>query len=384
MAQASSVRGIASNDLPGEKPDRLVSLDAFRGVIMALMILVNTAGGFPGTYGPLRHADWNGWTITDVVFPSFVWIVGVSLCLSLGKRLAAGAPRGPLVWRVLRRGAIIYGLGLLVYAFPHFELSTLRLLGVLQRIAICYVAGSLLYLFTGVRTQIVSIVVLLAAYWALMMLVPVPGYGVGRLDVEGNLAHWVDRMLLGTHNYAATKTWDPEGVVSTLPAIASVLFGIMAAHILRMKKVLSERTTWLFLTGCVLIALGLMCNTWLPINKKLWTSSFALFMAGLDFLMFACALWLIDGMGYRRYSRPFVILGMNAITIYMIAELLETTMNVLRWPGSAQSIREWLYSNLYASSFSPANASLLFALSYVALMFVIAYAMYRRGWFLRV
>lgn len=351
---------------------------------MALMILVNTAGGFKEAYGPLRHADWNGWTITDVVFPSFVWIVGLSLCLSLGKRMAAGVLRDRLVWQVLRRGAIIYGLGLLVYAFPYFDLTTLRVLGVLQRIAICYVAGSLLYLFTGLRTQVACIVLLLAAYWGLMTLVPVPGYGAGRLDVEGNVAHWVDRMVLGPHNYAATKTWDPEGIVSTLPAIATVLFGIMAAHILRMKKVLSERTTWLFLTGSVLIALGLICDVSLPINKKLWTSSFAIFMAGLDFVMFAVCLWLIDGMGYKRFAKPFVILGMNAITIYMIAELLETTMNVVRWPGTAESIRSGLYENLYAPVFSPANASLLFALSYVALMFAIAYMMHRRGWFLRV
>ena len=384
MSQASSVRRMGGANPSGEKSERLVSLDAFRGAIMALMVLVNTAGGFPGTYGPLRHADWNGWTITDVVFPSFVWIIGVSLCLSLNKRLSAGVTRDRLVMQVLRRGAIIYCLGLLVYAFPYFNLTTLRVLGVLQRLAICYVAGSLLYLFTGIRTQIACIVLLLASYWALMIFVPVPGYGAGRLDVEGNLAHWIDRMVLGNHNYAETKTWDPEGIVSTLPAIASVLFGVMAAHLLRMKSALSERTTWLYLTGSALLTLGLICDAWLPINKKLWTTSFAIFMAGLDFVMFASTLWLIDGMGYRRLARPFVVLGMNAISIYMIAELLETTMNVVRWPGSGASVRAWLYGHLYAPVFSPANASLVFALSYVALMFAIAYAMYRRGWFLRV
>ncbi len=351
---------------------------------MALMVLVNTAGGFSATYGPLRHADWNGWTITDVVFPSFVWIVGVSLSLSLSKRLSAGMTRDRLLLQVLRRGVIIYCLGLLVYAFPYFNLTTLRLLGVLQRLAICYVAGSLLYLFTSVRTQIACIVLLLASYWALMMLVPVPGYGVGRLDVEGNLAHWVDRIVLGTHNYAETKTWDPEGIVSTLPAIASVLFGVMAAHLLRMRSALSDRTTWLYFAGTALLALGLICDAWLPINKKLWTTSFAIFMAGLDFVMFASTVWLMDALGFRRFARPFVVLGMNAITIYMIAELLETTMNVVRWPGSGQSVRAWLYGHLYAPLFSPMNASLLFALSYVALMFAIAYGMYRRGWFLRV
>ena len=369
----------------GEKSERLVSLDAFRGAIMALMVLVNTAGGFPGTYGPLRHADWNGWTITDVVFPSFVWIVGVSLCLSLNKRLSAGVTRGS------PGDASACGVARSSTAWDYsstrfrtFNLTTLRVLGVLQRLAICYVAGSLLYLFTGIRTQIACIVLLLASYWALMMFVPVPGYGAGRLDVEGNLAHWIDRLVLGNHNYAETKTWDPEGIVSTLPAIASVLFGVMAAHLLRMKSALSERTTWLYLTGSALLTLGLICDAWLPINKKLWTTSFAIFMAGLDCVMFASTLWLIDGMGYRRLARPFVILGMNAISIYMIAELLETTMNVVRWPGSGESVRAWLYGHLYAPVFSPANASLLFALSYVALMFAIAYAMYRRGWFLRV
>jgi predicted acyltransferase len=288
------------------------------------------------------------------------------------------------VGQVLRRGAIIYALGLLVYAFPYFNLSTLRILGVLQRLAICYVAGSLLYLFTSVRTQIVCIVSLLVVYWALMALVPVPGYGPGRLDVEGNLAHWVDRMVLGNHNYASTKTWDPEGIVSTLPAIASVLFGVMAAYVIRAQKTLAERTAWLYFVGSALLALGLICNMWLPINKKLWTTSFAIFMAGLDFVMFAGALWLIDGLGRRRFARPFVIFGMNAITIYMIAELVETIMGVVRWPGTTQSLRNGLYATLYAPVFSQANASLFFALSYVALMFAIAYGMYRRGWFLRV
>jgi predicted acyltransferase len=372
--------------VPETRSERLVSLDAFRGLIIALMILVNTAGGFPGTYQPLTHSDWNGWTITDVVFPSFLWIVGVSLTLSLSKHMKAGAPRRQLALRVLRRGAILYLLGLLIYAFPKFDLTTMRILGVLQRIAICYVAASLLYLWTGVRTQIACIVVLLAGYWALMMFVPVPGYGTGRLDVEGNLAHYVDSIVLGHHNYASTKTWDPEGIVSTLPAIATALFGIMAAYLLRLRRPLAERTTWLFLTGGVLIALGMMCDMWLPINKKLWTSSFALFMAGLDFMLFAGFLWLIDGQGFKRFAKPFVILGMNAITIYMIAELLETTLNVIRWNSGTHviSVRQWIFQSFYAPLFTPADASLLFSLTYVLLMFVIAYGMYRRGWFLRV
>ena len=359
----------------GESAGRLVSLDVFRGATIALMILVNTAGGFPGSYPPLQHADWNGWTPTDVVFPSFVWIVGLSLTLSLGKRLSAGADRRSLVPGVLRRALILYLLGLFLYLFPRFDLSTARLLGVLQRIAICYAAASLIYLFTGIRGQIVWIVGLLGVYTVLMLTVPVPGYGVGRLDVEGNLAHYIDRMVLGRHNYAHTKTWDPEGIVSTLPAIATALFGVVAAHILRLRQILSERTTWLFLIGNALIAAGLIFSPVMAINKKLWSTSFTLFMAGLDFVMFAGLLWIVDGQKARRWGAPFVILGMNSIVIYMLSELGEILTS---------TIRESVYRRFYLSWMNAANAALFYALSYVALMFAIAYLMYRRKWFVRV
>src|SRR5260370_6847614 len=271
---------------PAEKlsaGQRLVSLDAFRGATMALMVLVNTPGDGEHVYGPLRHAEWNGWTPTDVVFPSFMWIVGVPLTLSLSRRIAAGVSRAQLVTQTFRRALILYGLGLLVYAFPNFNLSTQRLLGVLQRIAICYFIAVAIYLFTRVRGQIIWIVSLLAGYWLLMALVPVPGYVSGRLDVEGNLAHYIDRIVLGAHNYAQTKTWDPEGIVSTLPAIATILFGIMAGHILRIDRTLARRTAWLLALGLLLIAAGRLFPPWLPINNKLMATSFPLFIAGLRF-----------------------------------------------------------------------------------------------------
>src|SRR5258708_30081476 len=291
MPQLSTQPVILTTAEKSSTGQRLVSLDAFRGATMALMVLVNTPGDGEHVYGPLRHAEWNGWTPTDVVFPSFMWIVGVALTLSLGRRIAAGVSRAQLLTQAFRRALIIYALGLLVYAFPDFNLSTQRLLGVLQRIAICYFIAVAIYLFTRVRGQIVWIVSLLAGYWLLMALVPVPGCDAGRLDVEGNLAHYIDRIVLGAHNYAQTKTWDPEGIVSTLPAIATVLFGMMAGHILRLERRLSRRTAWLLALGGILIAAGLICNTWLPINKKLWTSPFALFMAGIEFAIFLSMLW---------------------------------------------------------------------------------------------
>jgi len=362
------------------RSERLVSLDAFRGATMALMVLVNTAGG-PVTYRPLNHSEWNGWTITDVVFPSFLWIVGVAITLSLGKRLAAGVPRNQLIPQIVRRAAVIFVLGLIVYLAPEFSISTQRIFGVLQRIAICYLIASLIYLTTGWRGQLAWIFGLLASYWALMTLVPVPGYGPGDLAPGHNLSNYVDKIVLGKHNYAGTREWDPEGIISTLPSIATALFGVMAGHILRLKRQLSERTTWLYLIGGTLLALGLICDIWLPINKKLWTSSFSLFMAGLDFVVFAGFVWLIDGKGYQRFVRPLAIMGMNAIAVYMASELIEEAMDMTR--VGASNLHEWIYTNLFAPLASPMNASLAFSICYVLCMYLIAFGLYKKGWFLR-
>jgi predicted acyltransferase len=387
MAQTSTATQLAPErtDSPVPGQGRLVSLDAFRGATIALMVVVNTAGDSHNTYAPLRHADWNGWTPTDTVFPSFLWIVGLTLTLSLGKRLNQGIPRVRLFGQVLRRAAIIYALGLFLYGFPHFQLSTWRVLGVLQRIAICYAIAAAIYLTSSIRTQFLWIVGLLASYWALMVLVPVPGYGAGHLDVEGNLAHYVDRLVLGSHNYSQTKTWDPEGIVSTLPAIATALFGVMCGHLLRLTRTLGEKTVRMLLIGCGLIALGLICNIWLPINKKLWTSSFALFMAGLDFVALSVFLWLVDIRGYKAAVKPLVIMGLNPITVYMASELLEPVMEMIRWHSGGESwnLRDWIYQTLFVPLASPMNASLLYALAYMLVMFGIAFVMYRRGWIVR-
>jgi len=360
-----------------KSPQRLVALDAFRGATMALMVLVNNPGDGQHVYWPLEHADWNGWTPTDVVFPSFMWIVGVAMTLSFAKRLAAGASRSQLFTQAFRRAIIIFVLGLLVYVYPGFSFTTQRWMGVLQRIAICYLIAAAIYLTTKIRGQIAWIIGLMAVYWLAMAFIPVPGYGPGRLDVEGNFAHYVDKIVLGTHNYRHTKTWDPEGVVSTLPAIATVLLGIMAGHILRFEKTLGERAKWLVVTGVVLLAAGLVCNTWLPINKKLWTDSFALFMAGLDFVVFAIFLWLVDIVGVKRPVKPLVIMGMNAIAVYLASEFLDEALN-------GTGLHHWIFNNLFSWPASPYNASLLYAIAYVLLMYLVAYGMYRRGWFLRV
>ena len=365
---------------------RLVSLDAFRGATIALMVLVNNAGSGRDSYRQLEHAQWHGWTITDTVFPSFVWIVGVAITLSLGKRVAGGVPKSRPMAQVARRAAVLFALGLAVYAFPHFDLGTQRILGVLQRIAICYLIAAAIYLFTGIRGQILWIAGLFAAYWMMMTLIPVPGFGPGRLDVAGNFAHYIDARVLGAHNYANTRTWDPEGLVSTLPAIATALFGILAGRILRLRRPLAERTTWLFVTGSLLLASGLICAAWLPINKKLWTDSFALFMAGLDFIVFAIFAWFIDGLGWHKPARPLVVFGMNAIALYMVSEGLAEFLDAVRVnaAGGPVSLQAYIYRACFVPLASPANASLLYSLAFVAAIYAVAYFLYRRGWFLRV
>ena len=373
MAASPATSPIPTNPIPGTQ--RLVSLDAFRGAVMAFMIMVNNNGSEHVAYAQLRHSEWHGWTLTDTVFPSFVWIVGVAITLSLGKRLAAGIPRSRLLMTALRRAAILFVLGLAVYAFPHFSLSHQRILGVLQRIAICYLVASAIYLWCGVRGQIAWLVGLLAAYWLIMMYAPVPGFGHGRLDVEGNFAHYVDRLVLGTHNYRPTGDWDPEGIVSTLPAIATALFGLLAGRLLQLQRSLTERTTWMFMTGALLVAAAWAFSFWMPINKKLWTDSFCLFMAGLDFTACAMFVWVIDGLGWKRPFQPAVIMGMNAIAIYLFSEFGAELI------GSAQPR---IYRAVFAPLASAANASLLYSLAFTAVMFLIAYAMYRRRWFIRV
>lgn len=355
---------------------RFVSLDAFRGATMALMVLVNNAGDGKNSYAPLEHAAWNGWTPTDVVFPSFLWIAGVALTLALDRRLAEGVQKTELFRQAVKRSVILFGLGLLVYAAPKFDLSTQRILGVLQRIAICYLAAVAINLTSKWRAQIVWCVGLLAVYWALMAFVPVPGIGRGRLEVEGNLANFVDWIVLGAHNYRGTRTWDPEGILSTVPAVATALMGALCGRLLLWDKPLATRLTRMFSIGVALIVAGEICDIWLPINKKLWTSSFALFMAGLDFVLLSGFIWLVDVLGVKKPVKPLVIMGLNPIAVYMASEALSELLD-------DTGMHKPIYQAVFAPLGSPANASLLWALTFTGLMYVIAWLMWRKKIVLR-
>ena len=382
MSSLSPVSAATMTGVPASST-RLTALDAFRGAVMLLMVIVNDGGG-PLSYGQLEHSAWNGWTLTDAVFPSFLWIVGVAITLSLGKRLQAGVAPSSMVPQILRRAVILYLLGFCLYLAPNFDLSHSRFLGVLQRIAICYLLASLLYLYTGVRTQLAVIVGLMLCYLGLMFWAPVPGYGHGNLTVEGNFAHYVDHIVLGAHNYAQTKDWDPEGIVSTLPAIATAILGIMAGYVLRWKSSLNKRIGWMLVIGALLVCAAEIVSIWDPINKKLWSCSFTLLMAGLDFMVLAVSLWFVDEKGYKKIVKPLLIVGMNSIAVYLASEVCSEILDDIHVGNSGNSIHDVIYSRFFAPLGSVENASLLWALSFTLVMYLWAYFLYKKGWFWKI
>ena len=311
----------------------------------------------------------------------------MTMTLSTAKRLSRGATRTDLMLHALRRSVIIFAIGLFLAGYPFFHFSTIRIPGVLQRIAVCYLIAAAIYLVSGIRGQILWTGGLLLVYWLLMKLYPVPGYGAGILEKEGNFARYIDSLLLSGHMWAQSKTWDPEGIVSTLPAIATTLFGVLTGHVLRARKSAEEKTAWMFVMGNALMFAGAVMSLWLPINKNLWTSSYSVFMAGLAANVFTFCYWIIDVRGYRKWSLPFQIYGMNAIVMFTLSGLVAKAALIVKVTGSdgaKQSVWAYVFEHVFAPLASPVNASLLFALSYVLLFFGIAWVMYRLKWFLKV
>lgn len=368
------------------KPVRLVSLDVFRGGTIAAMILVNNQ--FRQPYFQLEHAEWHGWTFTDLVFPFFLWIVGVATTFSFARRVERGDDRGKLLMHVAGRAAAIFLIGLVMNGFPYYQLSTLRIPGVLQRIAVCYLIAAALFLFAGTRARIIWTAAFLSVYWILMKFVPVPGCGTDSFAVDCNFAKYIDGLLLSGHMYSHTKTWDPEGIISTLPAICNTLFGIFCGELLRAKRTMEEKSAWMFFGGNLLIFSSLMLSTWMPINKKLWTTPYALFTSGLAFVVFACCYWLVDVKGWRRYSKPFVIYGMNALAVYILSGLLARILSLISAgtgpDGKRESVAAMLWRVVYQPIGSPEFSSFLFGMSYVLVLWLAAWFLYRRQWFIKV
>jgi predicted acyltransferase len=389
---------------------RLLSLDVFRGITIAAMILVNDPGSWSHIYTPLEHAEWNGWTPTDLIFPFFLFIVGVSMTLSFSSRVRRGVTRGSLAWHVLRRSALIFVIGLFLNGFPDFDLHSIRIMGVLQRIAICYLAAGCLYLLVyrprqsiaddnvliesgpsrkaAPHAAIASItVILLLGYWALLTFVPVPGYGAGHWNPNDNLGSYIDRTLMNGHLWSESKTWDPEGLLSTLPAIATALLGILAGEWLRSKRLGGRKAGGLLLAGVVLLVAGWAMHPYFPINKNLWTSTFVLFTGGFAMVVLAACYWVVDVRGWRKWLAPFLAFGTNAILAYVLAAIvseISTDFEFTFAAGREQTLHGWLYQRFFTPHASPNNASLGFAVFFVACIFVCIWPLYRRRIFVRI
>lgn len=381
---------------PQTSSQRLLSLDAFRGATIAAMILVNNPGTWSAIYPQLRHAAWNGWTVTDWIFPFFLWIVGVAMTLSFAKRVESGGDKGKLMGHVVRRAVIIFALGMFLAGYPfgllfghHLDWGTIRIPGVLQRIALCYLFASMIYLYTGLRGQIAWLVGLLAGYWLLVANVPVPGYGAGVYEPMGNLCWWVDSNVLAGHTWrgAPVPGFDPEGIVSTIPAIATTLFGVLTGRWLRTERSKEEKTAWMFVAGNVLLVIGATLDMWLPINKNLWTSSYSVFMAGFALVCLAIFYWLIDVKGYKKWATPFVIYGMNAITVFVLSGVVGRTLGLVKVgmpDGKELSLQPYIFQTYFLPIASPINASLLYAIGFILVMFLVVWFMWWRKWFVKV
>ena len=388
---SASPTNVATRDevpVRAASPTRLMSLDLFRGATIAGMILVNNAGDEPSSYWPLRHAPWNGWTPTDLVFPFFLFIVGVAMAFSFGSRIKRGESRHQLLGHAMWRGLALFALGLFLNGFPdQHHLNSWRVYGVLQRIAICYVITSILALWGNWRGWIAAAVGCLVSYWVLMRFVPVPGFGVPThdiplLDPDRNVVAWLDRQLLAGHLYEGTR--DPEGVLSNIPAIATSLLGLLTGQWLRSALSAKHKALGLAMFGLIGVMAGKILDPWFPINKKLWTSSYVLFTAGLALLCLALCYWVADINKWRGlWTKPLLVFGMNAIAAYVFAESLSHLLDHLH---TSQGIawQELIYHHLFAPLASPANSSLLYALSYVLLCWVAMWILFRKGIFLKI
>jgi predicted acyltransferase len=426
-----------------ESPEqkRLVSLDVFSGMTIAGMVLVNNPGTWSAIYSPLKHAEWHGWTPTDFVFPFFVFIMGVAIPIALGKRLETGVT-GEVYWKIFKRAALIFLLGLIQMGFPFFDTTKtemplvikivslasvaviiflfftdrfrlsayvtlglfavlglfylfnqgfpletfqkLRIMGVLQRLALCYLFASLIFLWTNWKQQIYIAVGLLLFYWLVMI------YGTGGdLSMEGNFSGVIDRLILGeNHIYRPTsKFYDPEGIFSTLPAIASCLAGVLCGQWLKTERSDLDKVSGMFFWGVVLLSIGWIWNFWFPINKPIWTSSYVAFMAGLALLYLALCYWLIDIKNYRKWTTPFVIFGTNALALYFGSAIFARILARIQWPaadGKTTNAQQWIYNTFFAPFAEPVNASLAFAISYILFWLFLMWLLYRKRIFIKV
>jgi predicted acyltransferase len=367
-----------------EPQKRLLSLDLFRGMTIVAMILVNNPGTWQHVYPMLRHAQWNGLTFTDWIFPFFLFIVGISISLSMSKRLEAGDSQGHILLKIFRRSLILFLLGVFLYLFPDFKFATMRIPGVLQRIAVVYLICAIVFLKTSWRVQACLAGFLLLFYWLLMTVVPVPGVGSANLEPVTNLAARLDFLLLKGHLWKPES--DPEGILSTLPAIGTGLLGMLTGHWLRRKMEDSVKTVWMFVFGIAGIVIGSIWGWFFPINKNLWTSSYVLTTAGIGLLVLAACYWLVDVVGYKKWTKPFVVYGANAIGIYFVSHCVSSLLYEINIKSgeTTQTIHGWILQKLCLSWLNPLNASLCYAIVFTMIWLIPLWILYRKRIFIKI
>ncbi len=369
---------------------RLVSLDVFRGITIAGMVLVNNPGTWSAIYPPLAHAKWHGWTPTDMIFPFFVFIMGVAIPIAFGKRLNQGAT-SDLYWKIFKRSLIIFGLGLFLATFPFYnftkgewlDISTVRIMGVLQRLALCYLFSSLIFLWFSWKNQAYIAVILLLLYWVLMLY-----GGNGDLSPEGNFSGFIDRLILTeNHIWKSAKVYDPEGLLSTIPAISSCLAGVLCGTFLKTNRNDYEKVSAFFFFGVSLVAIGWAWDFFFPINKAIWTSSYVVFMAGQALCFLGFCYWLIDIKGYQRWTKPFVIFGVNALALFVGSGIMARLLGLIKVSeieGKSISLQQYIFQNFFLSWASPINASLMYAISFILVWLFLMWLLYRKKIYIKV
>jgi predicted acyltransferase len=378
---------------------RLLSLDVLRGITICFMIMVNNNGG-RGSWWFMNHAEWNGLTPTDLVFPTFLFVVGITTVLSIEARLSRGATRAQLAWHTISRAAILFCFGLIVNGFPTFALAHYRIYGVLQRIAICYLIVGLFYLWDrGIGTKIAALVACLVGYWILVRWVPVPGAGVPTrniplLDPNQNIVAWLDRHIFPNHLYedwTTHNTRDPEGLLSDIPSVATALIGVLTAFWLRSQRAVGQKTRGLFVFCVASLGLGNLWALWLPLNKKMWTSSYVLVAAGFSLLVLALAYWAVEQLGIGKGKAnwlvyPWLVFGSNAIVAYMFSEIVPDGLEHIQFTadGKHTNVIAWLYSHVYAHIPDPGWSTFAYSVTVALVCFIPVWILYRRKLFLKV
>jgi len=363
---------------------RLLSLDVMRGATIAAMVLVNNPGDWGHIYAPLEHSKWNGCTPTDLIFPFFLFMVGVSIVFAMDTKKADRANHSKMIWNAARRMVTLIVISWLIQLFYHHSLTNLRFPGVLQRIAVVYFICSILFIKTSQKTRDWVLGIALVGYYIIMNFIPVPDGNPANLNPETNMGAWLDRLVFGTeHLWRQSKTWDPEGLLGTLPALGTGLLGIRAGSWLkRTDREDSLKVTWLFVYGILAVVVALIWDLFFPINKALWTSTFVLYAGGLAIIALAFSYWVVDVQGHKKYAWLLVVFGMNAITAYIWSDLLEGVVNFFHIDGMKTTV--YFYKHAVAPYFSPYNASLVRAVIYVLLTWLPMLWLYKKKIYIKV